>query len=484
MQKYRNILLLIIACAILVLSACGRDRTDDYTFNGDYAEGTTVEVLSILIPETILNIGEPFSASQFHFRIAEETLNQELYELNREFELEISTFSWRDIVDLLPRMEVMMMAGEMYDIFYLMPQQNLWRYSQSGFLANIYTLIDGCRHTNREDFFINALNAFTINDGLYAFPLGFNFEYIAISVEMPQEFIDRFYGMDAITLAELIHIYIDLQSRYPNDFDSLFVARNSHASFHPDFILERVLSDFVNINELVSNLNSGRFVEFLNSLKHVHDVQGFSAARYTWARSSGLCSIGERQLGSMQYMFNSDNVFLNAIFAYFEPNRQSFLYHIPLVNAYGELFLSGLNRPHTFSIAATGNATLAWDFLRHLIAPMAVTTNYHQPRMWSALTIPIKRSYFESNFLSTIYSSSHWVAQQFVGMGEGDEGREERIQRALDIHTTFSEMPVATMPLVPIEIIEEDLSLFMDGVITAEDAVLRMHNRVSLWLIE
>jgi len=488
MQKHKNLLLLIVVCTILVLSACGRDRIDDYAPNGDYAEGATIEVLSILIPETLLNILETFSTSQFHFHIAEETLNQELYELNREFELEISTFSWRDIVDLLPRMEVLMMAGEMYDIFYLMPQQNLWRYSQNGFLADIYTLIDNCSHTNREDFFINALNAFTINDGLYAFPLGFNFEYIAISAEMPQEFVDRFNGMDAITPIELMHMYIDLRSRYPNEFDSLFVARNSFASFNPDFVLERALSDFVNVNEQVSNINSNRFIEFLNSLKHVHDLHGFSVSAQLdfMIRTSGLCTVGERQRGSVRYMFNSDNVFLNSIFAYFEPSRQSFLYHIPLVNNYGELYLSGFNRPHAFSIAATGNAALAWDFLRHLIVPMAVTTNYRQPRGWNTLTIPIKRSYFESNFLSTIYRSfrADAVSLQFTGMGEGDPGREERIQRALDIHTAFSEMPVATIPLVPISIIEEDLSLFMDGVITAEDAALRMHNRVSLWLIE
>jgi len=263
MRKYTNFHLLIAVCAIIILSACGRDRSDNHTPNGDYAESAAVEVLSILIPGTISNSFEyPFSVSHYHFRIAEETLNQELYELNREFKLDITTFTWQNIDDLLTRMEVMMMAGEMYDIFFLMPQQNLWRYSQNGFLADIYTLIDNCNHTNRDDFFINALNAFTINDGLYAFPLGFNFEYIAISAEMPQEFIDRFYKMDTITPTELMLMYIDLLNRYPNDFNSFFVARNPYAFFYPDFVLERALSDFVNINELVSNLNSGRFVDF------------------------------------------------------------------------------------------------------------------------------------------------------------------------------------------------------------------------------
>jgi len=465
---------------IFVLSACGRNRVDDYIPNGDYEDDATLDVLSILIPD---------SFRLHYFRTAETTLNQVLYEFNKEFELEIVTFPWNDIDNHMTRMAVTMMAGEMYDIFLLMPQHhNLWHFSQSGFLANIYTLIDDCRHTNREDFFINALDAFTINDGLYAFPLHFKFEYIAISAAMPQEFIDRFYEMDAITPAEMMLMYTDLRSTYPYDFDSFYVARNVKSLFS-DLVFERMLSDFVNINERVSSINSNGFIALLDSIRHVHDMQGFSTEWHGTSWSSGFCSFGDIRQASMRYMFNSDTAFLNPIFAYFEPINHNFFHHIPLLNAHGDLYIANYyanytSVPYVFSIAATGNEALAWDFLRHLIVPLVVESIDRYPMHPHALSFPIKRSYLESNFLAAIHHASFWIPQRFVGMGEEDEGREERIRRALDIHTAFSEMPVATIPLVPISIIEEDLSLFMDGIITAEDAALRMHNRVSLWLIE
>jgi len=477
MRKHKNIHLLIVICAIIFLSACGRNRVDDYTPNGYYEEDATLEVLSILIPDVTYGM--------HRFRTAEATLNQELYELNREFELEIVTFPWHDFDNQMARLAVMMMTGEMYDIFYLMPQHRLWHFSQSGFLADIYTLIDDCTHTNRENFFTNALDAFTIYDELYAFPLHFKFEYIAISAEMPQEFISRFYDMDTITPTEMMLMYIDLQNKYPYDFETFFVARNPLSIFS-DLVFERIWGDFVNINERTSNINSNEFVALLDSIRHVHDMRGFSTGWHGRTQTPGFCPLANIRLASIQYMFNSYSTLLNPIFAYFEPTNQSFLHHIPLSNAHGELYLSMSNhyRPYVFSVVSTGNEELSWRLLRHLIAPMVVESIYRYPMRPHTISFPIKRSHLESNFLWTIYHASYWMPQRFVGMGEEDECREERIQRALDIHTAFSEAPIATIPLVPISIIEEDLGLFMDGVITAEEAALRMHNRVSLWLIE
>jgi len=473
MSRIKIICTVLAISIVFTLSACTRDTGDNNMDDNYNVEGTTIEMLSILIPDYLI---------QGHFRTAEETLNQELYGLNRKFELDIITFPHQDITNQVARMETMMMAGEMYDMFFLMPQHNLWRYSHSGFLVDMYTLIDKCMHVNREDFLTNVLNAFTIEGGLYAFPLDFNFYYMAISDTIPQDFVNRFYEMNTITPAELMTMFIDLQNRYPNDFNSMHIA-NPFSSLYPMHILERRLSDFVNISTGVSTLNSDNFVAFLDMLRHVHEMQGF-VPEYHDVRTSGLLSPAERQRQSRQYMFVNDNYFLNSFFAYFEPSHQNFLHHIPLSNDNGELYISRFTSPNTFSVVATGNEALAWDYLRHLIAPMTVTTNYHQPLGAIWFSIPIKKSYFESNFLSVIYHSSHRLSLHFEGMDEDDNEREERIQRALDMHASFSEMPVASIPLIPIEIINEDLNLFMDGAITSEDAAMRMHNRISLWLIE
>jgi len=473
MLKLKVLCLFIVICAMLIISACGRGGHEEDTIDNDNARDASSTVLNILIPDFY---------PRNPFNIAEATLNQELYKLNRAFELEINTFRYEETIHQIARMEAMMMAGESYDLFLLDREHNLWRFAQSGLVVDIYERIDNCRHTNREDFLTNALNAFTINEGLYAFPMRLTFDYIAINSALPQEFISTFFNMNSITNIEVMSMYLELNKNYYDDFNSLIIS-NSVSNFFSDDIKARALNDFVNLNEGVSFLNGSGFVSFLDTLRQVQEIQGFPTERFI--SSTGLSSRQVRQRESRRYMFIDDQFSQNSLFVFFEPINPYFLHHIPLANEAGELYISRFNSPSAFSIAATGNESLAWDFLRHLIAPLVVVNYDYRPHSM-AITIPVKRSYIESHFSALIYHNDldDRFSPNFVGMGKYDDEREERIQQAWERFVAFSEMPVATIPLVPIGIIEEDLSLFMDGVITAEDAALRMHNRVSLWLIE
>jgi len=458
---------------MLIVSACGCGGHEDDITDNDNAGDAPSTVLSILIPAEY-----PRSP----FNIAEATLNQELYELGRAFELEISTFRYEDTAHQIARLEAMMMAGESYDLFLLNRGHNLWRFAQSGLVADIYELIDNCRHTNREDFLNNALNAFTINEGLYAFPLRLTFDHIAINSTLPQEFISRFYNMDTITNTEAMSMYLELLNNYFDDFGLLNIS-NTVSNFFAEDILARALNDFVNLSEGISFLNSSGFVTFLDRLRQVQEVQGFPTVRFV--STTGFSGRRVRQQESRQYMFIDDQMLQNSLYIFFEPNPNHlyFLHHIPLSNEAGEIYINRFWGARAFSIASTGNESLAWDFLRHLIESFAVVDNNYLSHNLT-MSIPIKRSHLESHFMSMLYHSRYRLSLSFVGMDEYDDERDKRIQQAWERFVAFSEMPVATIPLVPIDIVEDDLSLFMDGIISAEDAALRMHNRISLWLIE
>jgi len=192
----------------------------------------------------------------------------------------------------------------------------------------------------------------------------------------------------------------------------------------------------------------------------------------------------ERERESWRYMFVCDNLDENSLYVFFEPSIPHFLYHIPLTNNDGELYVNRYMPMSAKIISSSGNETLAWDFLRHLIAPATILNDDHRTWAMGNISIPIKRSYLEASFLAQLDYSSSWLFRYFVGMREAGAERDAHIQQALDRLIALTEMPVATIPLVPMSIIEDDLSLLLDGVITAEDAALRMHNRISLWLIE
>jgi len=460
--------MLIVVSTIFAISACGRGRNDEY--NGEPTGEAKVEVLSMFIPD---------GRFQDPLRIAERTLNQELYEHGRAFELEINTFPLEDIQGQISRMETLMMAGHMYDIFHMLSQPNFWRYSQSGFIADIYTLIDACMHTNREDFFTNAFDIFTINEGLYAFPLEFSFHQFAINSTLPQEFINMFSARDAITHTEVMSMYLNLQQIDNNDFNSLAIA-NFTSGLFPTHILTLGVNDFIDFSERMSHLNSNGFIAFLDNIKRVNTMQGFDITAH-WTDFSGR---SERVRESQQFMIICDNFLRNSLYVFFEPSVSYFLHHTPLSNNNGELHVNRYMLNPVYIISSSGNESLAWDFLRHLIAPASIFNDDHRTWAMGNISIPIKRSYLEASFLAQLDNSSSWLSRYFVGMREADTERDERIQQALDRLIALTEMPVATIPLVPISIIEDDLSLLLDGIITAEDAALRMHNRISLWLIE
>jgi len=461
--------MLIAISAVLIISACGRGDGDEYK---DEPTGEAA-ILSILIP---------YDLYQDPLHIATHSLNQELYEHGRIFELEINTFSREDRDIRISRMEALMMAGHhTYDIFPFMSQFNFWRYSQSGFIVDIYTLIDACMHTNREDFFTNAFNLYTVNEGLYAFPLAFSFHHIAINSLLPQEFINTFNSMDAITQAELMSMYLDLQQIDSNDFNTLVIA-NSFSGLFPNNILTLGVNDFVDFDGRVSHLNSNRFVALLDSIKRTSVAQGF--LEYLGNTLSNFSNQRERVRLSQDFMFICDDFVHNSLYVFFESSASYFLYHIPLTNNYEELYVNRYMSMLAYIISSSGNETLAWDFLRHLIAPAIILNDDHRTWTTGNISIPIKQSYLEPSFFAQLDYSSGWLSRYFVGMREAGAERDERIQQALDRLIALTEMPVATIPLVPISIIEEDFSLLLDGVITAEDAALRMHNRISLWLIE
>jgi len=460
--------MLIVLSLIFAISACGRG--EDNEDSGEPKREPVIEVLSILIPDGLF---------QDPLHIAERTLNEELYDHGISLELEINTFPLGDIQSQISRIETLMMAGRMYDIFPMLPQLNFWRYSQSGFIVDIYPLIDACMHTNREDFFTNAFNIFTINDGLHAFPLQFSFHQFAINATLPQEFINMFSTMDTISHAELMYIYLDLQQIDNHDFNSLAIA-NFTSGLFPNHILELGVNDFIGFNERVSHLNSNGFIAFLDNIKRVNTMQGFDIIAY-WTDFSDR---RERVRESLQFMFICDNFLRNSLYVFFEPSVSYFLHHIPLTDNYGELHVNRYMPISAYAISSSGNESLAWDFLRHLIAPATIFNDDHRAWAMGNISIPIKRSYLEASFLAQLDLSSRWLSRYFIGMRETSAERDERIQQALDRLMALAEMPVATIPLVPISIIEDDLSLLLDGVITAEDAALRMHNRISLWLIE
>jgi len=408
-------------------------------------------------------------------------MNQQLLEYGQEVRVEVSTFSFEERLDIVTRMNVMMMAGDSYDLFYFSPvDRSIWRHSQSGFLANIYTLMDESPNTNREDFFTNVLDAFAIDGNLYAFPLSFGFYHIAINSTLPQEFINRFAEKETVSRSELMHMYLDLQHLHGNGYSHLLLA-DPFVEFSPQSMLPRAVSDFVDFYNKTANLIDNRFADFFTAIRHVQDFQGFRRDGSRIVRFNFPDSYRRIQ-NAKQYMFISDSIGDHLLYSFFQQQSPLFLHHTPLATDDGRLLLNpDMDLFPVFSIPIGGQQALAWEFLQHLIRPMVVQIYGFRDRV--NFQIPIKRSYFHSNFSVAFKNLTDVISDYFEGMGNAAD-RETIIQNAKDKLAALSELPMATVPLVPFDLLEDDFNQMLYGLITPEVSAQCMNNRVALWLIE
>ena len=125
------------------------------------------------------------------------------------------------------RLRMELMTGHGPDMLMMSPwffsggDLDLHGFVGSGFLHDIYKLMDTDPRTSRDDFFNQAISAFEISNGLYQFPLSFGFEYLGINTSLPQEFLDRFTSKTSITFSEMMEFYLDLMEEHYEEFGHL-----------------------------------------------------------------------------------------------------------------------------------------------------------------------------------------------------------------------------------------------------------------------
>ena len=488
MSRYKKLASLAVGI-LLLFSSCGRNRSDSAnegesaSSSGTYQDtyGMPTQTLRILIPDLFLD----FIFMGNTFARAEESMNRMMAESGQRFKLDITTLPShdlhkRDSFVAGMRQDVMMMAGDFYDLFWVdFDIHNIWRYSQAGFLTDIYTLMDESPNTSRDDFFTNVLDAHTISGGLYVFPLTFSFQYFGINAMLPQRLIDAFAEKDTISHVELMSMYLDLQYMYLDDFGHLQMSCNMYGDTLPVGMIRRQISDFIDLNTRVSRLNDNGFIDSLEYIQRVQEAGGFGQVnffRYSFPPRR------RRRHESAHFAFISDTFGIHPFFAFFQPNQhQYFLQHIPTVNHEGALQLSRRETSCTFAFFAGGDGALAWEFLQHLTLMMTADNPVFANMRFA---IPIKPRYFHTHFTALFNKYADFLSSNFQGMEYWSIERENNIRQAMERLWDLAHMPIAPISMVHIGMFEEDIDQLMRGLITPRDAAVRMHNRMTLWLIE
>jgi len=512
MDKYKNpfklnIIYIVTICLLFsFLSACDAD-SDERIDNAEYIQLDEVAEIPV---KTLTLHTENRAAITIMLNHGAFLMNRTWQERNEEaeFQLKLVTFESSERHEQEMRLQVALMSGQGYDMFVL-ERQPLWSYAVSGFLTNIYELIEQDTRSGLDDFYENILTAWEIDGGLYAFPLAFGFDFVGINTNLPQEFKERFARHDSISIHELLRIYIDLKQGYPAEFGN-FSLSNGHPLINPEFALAFAMNNFIDFNTRTSLLNSPDFVEFLEDLNRVFDATDI-ANQITPVPAIIMGMYTEYPI---DYVFSMQNAFwIDPVFTFFPQTGEAFFSDfIPLSDDKGYLLLNqttGRNIDHwlVLCVTAFADGPLAWEFISHMINAATNSSGSIAISGSQSLSTPIRRAYFREHLGSalsnalTVFGRGEintfsidniifevYLDRKFEYLGVNPVNPFEVGNELLDLASTHLEtyhsMPATVAQFIPPGFYEDILLELLLGTITAQAMAEQLHNRISLWFME
>lgn len=506
---------------MLTLSACGR--------NSDDLQQTTDHVLTILARRSY----------EGPIRQAERNLiaewEQRPEKEGHTFRVELTTFWPDEEIDVLTRLDMMLMAGQAYDIFFPVEEHRTIRaYAQAGFLTDIYPLMRNCPRTNvEEDFFTNALDAWKMDGGLYIMPWHFGFSYAFVNTALPQSILDRFTALERITVAELTDMYRHLLYYYAHEFEHFHFSHGSTLR-SPEKIISSYIGSFIDFENNKANLMDDAFITFLADFVTVFDrrhLPGLERQYWTnwWASFAGrhwnigiethsLRMIARGANSFVQntnwgqshlmwdeirsitiqphaFIVESRSLFPASAVMHQEVLLPYFTHGIPLVGDSGGLLIADNNAyPAGVAISAATDP-VAWDFTRHLINAFnrREVSGTYTLFYANSLALPIVRDLVDFRLGGNLTNAySHHITwnmfpcifhQSFFISSHG-EYLFSYIPAMVQQMTALAEQPMAlTHPPIPEFLYANNLDLLLRGLITPRDFAQRTQNAVSLWLL-
>lgn len=418
---------------------------------------------------------------------------------NYIFEVIVEEYPWLyrfDAEDSATALKAELISGQGPDIFLLNNYHEIHELVASGFLQDIYALMDADPHTDRDEFFTQALAAFELNNGLFMLPTSFGFEYVAINAGLPQEFLDRFTQKSAISPTQMMEFYLDLKDAHPAEFGHLTFNTGSEITYSYN-VLQTSLASFIDFNARTADLTNPRFVDVLELMGRVYTDWDLD-----WSWGLSLSEPDFLQDRAEEYVFYTLDRGMFSFDAFFAADPPIFKNHIPLVNDQGYLILDIHDVTDkvwsVICVTSVADGALAWEFIREVLyvyinpsGPGSFGTIFpNLPNMWGrgSLASPIERIHSREHLLQSFeLTYDLWIPeimQTFVGF-EDPANRQHQFEAAVDRITSYAERPMSLFTQrIPGHLFEEYFDQFKQGLISAETAAQGMDNAISLWLIE
>ena len=478
MRKY---IFLFALCLAFFLTACGgheEDITEDaYPYDVE-TENETIPTLSIFAPEFYRYV---INQARRHMSLVG----------GSNIDLDITIYTPEGREAHLTRLQTMLMAGDAPDMF-ILDGHPLQAYIQSGFLTDIYQLMDACPLTGRDDFFSQPLAAMEVNGGLYAFPMSFGFNHVLINSSLPPSIINRFSQYESVSINCLMALYTELMRDYGDEFGHLtFSGGASRVGTRPHVMFQSYMGYYVDFENQTSNFADLSFSDFLYKFRSIFEDRWLGDCDFNRFPIAGNPRyLQEQSFKHVFWITNSEA--RDPAFGLLTTGQTYFLHSIPITDMHGRLkigpgpgFLDPGDTWGVICIPATNNGPLAWRFSQHLLAAFLIpfseaTYGFN----WDhSLASPITRNDFLPRMT---YNFEFFIDFTIRNVTEDDRTlMRSQVPAAISRIAELNEMPMSlTYSFLPESLYYDLLDQFMLGVITSDVFAQQLQNRVSLWLIE
>ncbi|MCL2665136.1 MAG: hypothetical protein FWE82_05945 [Defluviitaleaceae bacterium] len=289
------------------------------------------------------------------------------------FESYVDTLEQIDYMqnDYAKEIENMLLTNTAPDIFVAPKDYFLYDVGIHSYLVNVYELMENDSTFDYNDYFINIIDAFAVNDMLYEFPINFCYHYIAVNSNANNELIDLFtVHKNTINWFEL---YEFGNSNYA------YINNNEMGIYHA-YHTDMVQFTFNSLLEYKRGLNNLNDKKYLNLLKEIAENMQTKDAFERW---DFVCDVSIRNNENLSE-WHGKYLFLRIphnAFQYFVPTAEGkgheFIQPLPYTDDKSRVILTAdQTAGNIFQIRLcinekSENKQLAWEFTKFMTQPEA-----------------------------------------------------------------------------------------------------------------
>ena len=340
---------------------------------------------------------------------------------------------------------------------------------ESGYMTDIYTLMQSDPEFNEDDYFMNVFEAVSYQGKLTLFPTTFFYQMYGVNNCVSNDFAARFLQYDTISDRQLL----ELSKEFTADSSSLY----AHAGLDAYMFLLQNIQDYIDYENKTCDFNNPAFIQLLLDLKEATDpkkIVNNSIGMVAYFDRDGLfTNVLEEE--ALQYLFKwaeSGRMNYAVLFPFEEP--QAFVDFKPVSNEAGDLLI-GVSGSYSIS-EASQHKELAWEFLKFLTSP-------ESGEGFVSFAFPIHRTTFKNRITSDLIEEvEYWREYKAI---EGDN--ETVVARQLAIYERILDMPMEESRKLAIGFasqMRETMKSYYQDTLTAEQVAAELQNKISLYLNE